>query len=163
MSVGTTHGIFCSLVALLQSSQNSTPWRLFPCPEDCSAPLCLTRNCIKFQLPEGQPGSLTLIDTFTHFEVHVDTPYDDVCVDICPLIQQTLFRGIQKAAETFGYHQLFPKLAFLCKCGNMPHLALPADMFNNWMCELEPSKVHGHLTHKYLVWCPEKGNMHVTI
>ena len=22
----------------------------------------------------------TLIDTFTHFEVHVDKPYDDVCV-----------------------------------------------------------------------------------
>ena len=157
------HGVFCSLVAFLRSSQNFSPWRLSPCPEDRCAPLCLTRNCIKFQLPGGQPGSLTLIDTFTHFEVHVDTPYDNVCVRFCPSIQQTLFRGIQKAAETLGYHQLFPKLAFLCKCGNTPHLALPADMFDNWTCELEPNKMHGHLTHKYLVWCPEKGNMHVTI
>ena len=153
------HGVFCSLVAFLRSSdlQNSSPWRLFPCSKDRSAPLCLTKNCIKFQFPGGQPGSLTLIDTFTHFEVHVDTPYDDVCVRFCPSIQQTLFRGIQKASETLGYHQLVPKLAFLCQCGNTPHLALPADVFDNWKCELEPNKVHGHLTHKYLVWCPEKG------
>ena len=157
------HGVFCSLVAFLRSSWNPSPWRLSPCPEDRCAPLCLTRNCIKFQFPGGQPGSLTLIDTFTHFEVHVDTPYDDVCVHFCPSIQQTLFRGIQKAAETLGYHQLSPKPAFLCKCGNTPHLAIPADAFDKWTCELEPNKVHGHLTHKYLVWCPEKGNMHVTI
>ena len=76
MSVGTTWWIFCSLVALLQSSQNSL--------ETVSlSRLCLTRNCIKFQLPGGQPGSLTLIDTFTHFEVHVDAPYDDVGVHFC--------------------------------------------------------------------------------
>ena len=158
------HGVFCSLVAFLQSSQNSTPWRLSPCPEDHSVPLCLTRNCIKFQFPGGEPGSLVLIDTFTHFEVHIDTPYDDVCVHFCPLIQQTLFRGIQKAAETLGYHQLFPKLAFLCiKCENtQPHLALPADTFDYWKCELKPDTVHGRLTDEHLVWCSQKGNMHVT-
>ena len=158
------HGVFCSLVAFLQSSQNSSPWRLSHCPEDRSAPLCLTRNCIKFQFPGGEPGSLTLIDAFTHFEVHVDTPYGSVCDRFCPTIMKTLFTGIQKAAETLGYHQLFPKPAFLCpRCENtQPHLALPADALDNWKCELEPNTVYGHLTEKYLVWCPEKGNMHLT-
>ena len=158
------HGVFCSLVAFLQSSQNSSPWRLSPCPEDRSAPLCLTRNCIKFQFPEGQPGSLTLIDTFTHFEVHVDTPYDDTCDRFCPSIQQTLFKGIQKAAETLRYHQLVPKLAFLCtECENtQPHLALPADALDYWKCELKPDTVYGKLTDEHLVWCLEKGNTHVT-
>ena len=68
------HGIFCSLVAFLQSQ--SSLWKLSLCPEDKTKPLCLTRNCIKFQLPEGAPGSLTLIDAFSHFEVHVNAPHD---------------------------------------------------------------------------------------
>ena len=49
-----THGIFCSLVACLWSQSSS--WNLSLCPDDNTKPLCLTRNCIKFQLPEGAPG-----------------------------------------------------------------------------------------------------------
>ena len=153
------HGVFCSLVAFLRSrSSQSPPWKLALCSEDKTKPLCLTRNCIKFQLPEGAPGSLTLIDTFSHFEVHINAP-QDTCVSFCPSIQLTLFRGIQKAAETLRYLQLVPKLAFLCKCENtQPHLALPADAFDYWTCELNPDAVYGHLTPEYWVWCPEKGN-----
>ena len=131
------HGVFCSLVAFLRSSQNSLPWRLFPHPENSTEPQCLTRNCIKFQLPEGAPGSLTLIDAFSHFEVRVNTQ-QGVCVHLCPSIWQTLAEGIQKAAKTLKYH-LVPKQAFLCKHKNTrPHLALPADAFDYWKCELHP-------------------------
>ena len=152
------HGVFCSLVAFLQSSQNSSPWRLHPCPEDPSEPLCLTRNCIKFQLPEGAPGSLTLIDAFSHFEVHLNAPYD-VCARLCLSIQQTIFIGILKAAWTLGYHQLHPKLAFLCKHGDTrPHLALPADALDYWKCELQPDTVYGRLMDEHMVWRPDKGN-----
>ena len=150
------HGVFCSLVAFLRSQ--SSPWSLSLCPEDKTKPLCLTRNCIKFHLPEGAPGSLTLIDAFSHFEIHINAPHD-MCISFCPLIWHTLFKGIQKAAETLKYRQLVPKLAFLCKCKNaQPHLALPADAFNYWTCEFNPDTVYGHLTAKHLVWCPEKGN-----
>ena len=150
------HGVFCSLVAFLRSQ--SSPWSLSLCPEDKTKPLCLTRNCIKFHLPEGAPGSLTLIDAFSHFEIHINAPHD-TCISFCPLIWHTLFNGIQKAAETLKYRQLVPKLAFLCRCKNaQPHLALPADAFNYWTCELNPDTVYGHLTDEHLVWCPEKGN-----
>ena len=150
------HGVFCSLVAFLRSQ--SSPWSLSLCPEDKTKPLCLTRNCIKFQLPEGAPGSLTLIDAFSHFEVLVNAPRD-TCVSFCPLIWHTLLKGIQKAAETLKYHQLVPRLAFLCRCENaQPHLAYPADAFNYWTCELNPDTVYGHQTAEHLVWCPEKGN-----
>ena len=119
------HGVFCSLVAFLRSPQNCSPWSLFPHPENATEPQCLTRNCIKFQLPKGAPGSLTLIDTFSHFEVHVNARRD-ICVHLCPSIWQTLAEGIQKAAETLKY-QLDPKQAFLCQHENtQPHLALPA-------------------------------------
>ena len=150
------HGVFCSLVAFLRSQ--SSPWNLSFSHEDKTKPLCLTRNCIKFQLPEGAPGSLTLIDAFSHFEVHVNAPRD-TCDSLCPSIWHTLFKGIQKAAKTLGYFQLAPKLAFLCKHENtQPHLALPADAFDYWTCELNPDTVYGHLTPEHFVWCPEKGN-----
>ena len=151
-------GVFCSLVAFLRSSQNPSPWCFFPHPKNATEPQCLTRNCIKFQLPEGAPGSLTLIDAFSHFEVHVNAPYD-VHSSLCPSIWHTLIEGIQKAAETLKYSQLVPKQAFLCKHEDtQPHLALPADAFDYWTCELKPDTVYGHLTDEHLVWCPEKGN-----
>ena len=152
------HGIFCSLVAILQSSQNSSPWSLFPCPNDPTEPQCLTRNCIKVQLPEGAPGSLTLIDAFSHFEVHVKAQHD-VCVCLCPSIRDTLFEGIQKAAETLKYSKLIPEQAFLCKHRNtQPHLAIPADTVGYWKCELNPY-ISGPLTNQHKVW---KGNTLIT-
>ena len=54
------HGVFCSLVAFLQSSQNSSPWRLSLWPADPTKPWFLTRNCINFQFPSA-PGSVTRI------------------------------------------------------------------------------------------------------
>ena len=151
------HGVFCSLVAFLRSSQNPSQWKLFPHPENTTEPQCLTRNCIKFKSPEGAPGSLTLIDTFSHFEVHVNTQRD-VCVHLCPSIWKTLTKGIQKAAETLKY-QLVPKQAFLCKHNTQPHLALPAEEpLNNWTCELN-SDVFGPLKEEHKLWLPKKGNM----
>ena len=152
-----SHGVFCTLVAFIRSSLNSSPWSLFPHPENSTEPHCLTRNCIKFQLPKGAPGSLTLIDAFSHFEVHVNTRRD-VCVHSCPLIWQTLAEGIQKAAKTLKYH-LDPKQAFLCKHENtQPHLALPADAFDYWKCELHPD-TSGPLKEEHKLWLSEKGNM----
>ena len=92
------HGVFCSLVAFLRSSQNLSPWSLYPCPNDPTEPLCLTRNCIKFQLPEGAPGSLTLIDAFSHFEVYVKAEHY-ICVCLCPSIRHTLFDGNSKSSR----------------------------------------------------------------
>ena len=153
------HGVFCSLVTYLQS-QNNSSWRLSPSSESNTVPLCLTRNCIKFQFPEGAPGSLTLIDAFSHFEIHVNAPHD-VCDSLCPSIWLTLYEGIQKAAETLKYYQLVPKQAFLCKHGTdhyTQHLALPAEALNYWKCELNPDSVFGSLRDEHKVWLPKKGN-----
>ena len=152
------HGVFCSLVAFLQSSQNPSPWSLFPHPDNITEPQCLTRNCIKFKSPKGAPGSLTLIDAFSHFEVHVNTR-QDVPVHLCPSIWQTLVEGIQKAAETLKY-DLVSKQAFLCQHDNIrPHLALLAEEpLNYWTCELNPD-ISDRLKEQHKVWLPKKGNM----
>ena len=132
-----------------------TPKKLI---HNLSEPLCLTRNCIKFELPKGAPGSLTLIDAFSHFEVYVNKAPHDICVHLCPSIWQTLVEGIQKVAETLKY-QLFPKQAFLCKHENTrPHLALPAAAFDYWRCKLNPD-ISGSLKEEQKLWLPKKGNM----
>jgi len=110
-----THGIFCSLVAFLWSQSSS--WNLSLCPDDNTKPLYLTRNCIKFQLPEGAPGSLTLIDAFSHFELYVKARHA-IHVHLCPSIYHILVEGIQKAANILKYSKLVPKLAFLCRHEN---------------------------------------------
>ena len=154
------HGVFCSLVAFLRSSLNSSPWKLFPCPNDLIEPQRLTRNCIKFQLPEDAPGSLTLIDSFSHFEVYVQTE-DTICVRLCPSIWCTLVEGIQKAAETLKYSELAPKQAFVCKHRNtQPHLAISADAVGYWKCEQNPDTYYGPLTNQHKVW---KGNYKICI
>ena len=153
------HGVFCSLVAYLRSSQISDPWKLSP-SENPSEPLCLKRNCIKFQLPKGAPGSLTLIDAFSHFEVYINNAPHNICVHLCPSIWQTLTEGIQKVAETLKYPKLVPKQAFLCTEheDTRPHLALPADAFDYWKCKLYPD-ISGPLKEEHKVWLPKKGNM----
>ena len=157
-------GVFCSLVAFLQSSENSSSWSLSVSPNNSTKPLCLTRNCVKFQFPRGVPGSVTLVDAFSHFEVYVNAPHD-ACVAFCPSIWRTIFRGVEKVKETLQYHALQePKRAFLCKhgsdCYTQPaHLAFPADKINYWTCEIDPDTVYGRLTEESMVWFPDlQGN-----
>ena len=152
------HGVFCSLVAFLRSSLNCSRWSLFPHPENITEPQCLTRNCIKFKSPKCAPASLTLIDAFSHFEVHVNTQHD-ICVHLCPSIWDTLSEGIQKAAETLKY-DLVPKQAFLCKHNNTrSHLALlEEEPLNCWTCELN-SDISGPLKEKHNVWLHNEGNI----
>ena len=115
------HGIFCSLVAFLQSSDNSSSWRLSVCPNNSTKPLCLTRNCIKFLFPANAPGTITLVDAFSHFEVYINAPHN-ACVDSCPSIWGTLFRGIEKAKENLHYHKKSPNEP---SSTNMAAIAIP--------------------------------------
>ena len=70
---GPLLGTFCTLICFLVSLNNQfpCPWEIVLLP-DSNTPACLYRNCIHFSIP-GYPGTVSLIDTFTHFEIHVDT------------------------------------------------------------------------------------------
>ena len=65
---GPTKGIFCSLLCWLVSYDNDfpAPWSILT--NDIRAPVCLFRNCIQLEVPKC-PGMVTLIDTYTHFEI----------------------------------------------------------------------------------------------
>ena len=177
-------GVFCSLVASLLSPLNPLHWELLPNPSASSRvrPACVARNCIKFKLPGRYPGSVALIDAYTHFEVHVSAP-GSVCADVCPHIQIEIFRNLTVAAEAMHYSNLAAEVAFLCEfqgthaekesdaetvswwrqlfrklrtadAAPPPHAATISTGGSEdwWTCILDPDKAHGKLEPRHTIW-----------
>ena len=140
-------GIFTSLIAYLQ---NDCSWKLI---FKSGKPVCLHRNCIKFEHPGGQPGSVTLIDSFTHFEVHLAShkrPNADSIV-LCSEIRKAIFNGLERAADTLSYTNLHPEEAVFCKdCEPTPHLAV-VKVDGWWRCSTNP-EFGGELTEGQTPW-----------
>ena len=146
---GPRLGTFCTLTCFLVSLNNQ-----FPCPWEIVLrrksviPACLYRNCIQFSLP-GYPGTVTLIDTFSHFEVHVTTA-ERVAGELCMIVRRAIFTGIKKAHFTLGYSDCTPSPAVLCPCGEgSVHIATVGKDF--WICKEDPN-TYGDLTARQLVW-----------
>ena len=139
------NGIFCALVVYLLSKCS---WK-FACGINGS-PLCVSRSCVCFQL-SGKPTCITLVDSFTYFEVHVKAP-DTKYPKICPMIQRAIFSGLKVAAETLRYNNSTPVPAFFCKCSSPPHAATHTidDEDHYLMCTKSTS--YEPLTKQHAVW-----------
>ena len=142
-------GTYCTLSCFLVTHDNQ-----FPCPweiellPDSNTPVCLYRNCIQFSVP-GFPGSVTLIDTFNHIEVHVSTA-SKVCRKLCTYVRQAILTGVRKAALSMGYNDCTPSAALLCPCGvGDPHVARFGERM--WICS-KNKKMFGELTPPHLMW-----------
>ena len=93
-----------------------SPWSIST--DDIRAPVCLFRNCIQLEVPKC-PGMVTLIDTYTHFEVHVNIPDECaniLCPKVFPIVRKAIFKGVHKAALNLGYYNSSPSPALLCPC-----------------------------------------------
>ncbi len=151
---GPRCGVFCSLVVCLLSSDNQSPgpWQLTKTAED--APRCLHRNCIEFVIP-GYPATVTLIDSFTSFEVHVHIRpelCEEFCSELCPLVRDALLDGLEKARQTLHYSNWEAKLAFFCPCNKgAPHRADLATKQGSWICSDDPLQC-GRLEDKHRLW-----------
>ena len=143
-------GIFTSLIAYLQ---NDRSWKLFFNRD--GKPACLHKNCIKFERPDGEPGSVTLIDSFTHFEVHL-TSCTSVSPRLCSEIHRDIFDGLEKAAHALSYSNLHPKGAVFCSgrgkdCKPTPHPAEVGADRQSWRC-LTDKEFGGKLTEGQTLW-----------
>ena len=100
-------GIFILLVAFLK---NSLDWNVLM---DVSSgrPLCLYRNCVKFNLSTDVEVKITLMDSFYYLEVYLDAP-PGVCQTVCFEIWTSIIMGLGKAADTLGYENLKPLTGF---------------------------------------------------
>ena len=168
-------GLFCSLIASLLSPLSPLHWELLPSPTNRVKPECVVRNLVKFKLPHGLPGAVALIDSYTHFEVHIAAP-EGVCSELCPKIRNVVFQHLATAADAFHYTDFTPESAFLCESAEShaekefaslpwwvkvftkhtappPHAAtfLTSGSGSWWTCSLDPT-VHGQLEERHLIW-----------
>ena len=147
---GPRHGTYCTLTCFLVSHNNQFPcaWEVVLQPHS-NVPVCLYRNCIRFSIP-GFPGSVTLIDTFTHFEVHVSCTDSEVCIELCHLVRQAILTGVKTATLTLGYKNCTPSLAVVCPCEvGTAHVATVGRGL--WICKQDKEK-YGKLSANQLVW-----------
>ena len=145
---GPQNGIFCSLMSHVLSPENThpCPWKL------CLAfnkPTCLYRDCIEFQVFD-YAGSVTLIDCYEYFEVHVSTAEEEK-QELWQHVQNALFSGIETVCETLGYSNNKPRPAILCPRAHSDKTH-PAYIKNElWKCASDP-RVYGKLR-ELNHWC----------
>ena len=141
---GPQNGIFCSLMSHVLSPKHThpCPWKL------CLAfnkPTCLYRDCIEFQVAD-YPGTVTLIDCYEYFEVHVSTAEEEK-QELWQHVRNALFSGIETVCETLGYSNNKPRPAIICPRAHSDKTH-PAYIIKNelWKCACDP-RVHGKLRH----------------
>ena len=150
---GPRHGIFCALLCWLASSENDcpSPWSILTNAD--KSPKCLYRNCVKFKFPKAG-AVITLIDTYSHFEVHVNissSRIDNLCPKILPKVRSAIFKGVRKATSNIGYEYSAPTAALVCPCGVGEAHVAEADLEYGWTCTLD-NDVSGELTPRQCLW-----------
>ena len=121
---GPLMGMYCSTVAYLLSPNNTYPSAWEVVLNDMGNPDCLNRNVIKFSIPQ-KAGSISLIDHFTHFEIHVCT-HPKKEAELWKLAHDAIFAGMKKAGKTIGYTNNTPVPAIICPTHSAtPHPATP--------------------------------------
>ena len=127
---GPRQGIFCALLCWLVSPENDSPASWSISVDDLGSPLCLYRNCVQFDIPDSL-STVTLIDTYTHFEVHGDIPKE------FPLLRKAIEKGLRKAALNLSYSDSSPSPALLCPCGRGEAHAAEIVKSTHWKCSLK--------------------------
>ena len=142
---GPQSGVFCSLMSHVLSLENHSPysWKLHLSSQE---PSCLYRDCIQFEVPNF-PGSVTFIDHYEYFEVHVYTsPAKEK--ELWGHVRKAVFGGIETVDETLGYSNNKPRPAIVCPRTHTesPHPAYIQD--REWICTSD-TNVFGELEAKY--------------
>ena len=86
------------------------------------------------------PATVTLVDAYTHFEVHVQVPVkrtENLCPKLFPSIRKAIFIGLNKAAINMHYSNSTPSAALVCSCGQGDaHIATVNKEIGYWTCSL---------------------------
>ena len=143
---GPRQGIFCALLCWLVSPENDSPAPWSISVDDLGSPLCLYRNCVQLDVPDSL-STVTLIDTYTHFEVHGDIPEE------FPLLRKAIEKGLHKAALNLGYFDSSPSSALLCPCGRGEAHVAEIVKSTHWKCSLKNvAKKYDKLSSDQQLW-----------
>ena len=128
---GPLLGMFCCTVAYLLSPENAHPCPWNVVQNEAGTPTCLNRNVIQFTIPK-MTGAVSLIDHFTHFEIHVHT-HPKKAAKLWKLAHDAVFAGLKKAGNILGYTNNTPVPAIVCPAHpTTPHPATVED--DVWTC-----------------------------
>ena len=143
---GPLMGMFCSTVAYLLSPKHAQ-WKVVK--NEAGTPICLNRNVIEFSI-SNLAGTVSLIDHFTHFEIHVHTHPKKMEL-MWRLAHDAVFAGMEKARKTLGYKNNIPEPAMVCPAHTAtPHPAT-VDKDCVWTCSNE-SRYFGDVVEGTIPW-----------
>ena len=148
---GPLMGMFCSTVAYLMSPENChpCPWRVVQNYET-GAPECLHRNVIDFTVSDFT-GHVSLIDHFTHFEIHVQAHLTE-SAKVWKLAHDAVFAGLKKAGKTIGYTNNTSVPAIICPAHPHPAKPHPATVKKGvWKCSKDSRKFE-HIAEGSIPW-----------
>ena len=98
-------------------------------------PVCMCHNCMQFELPDGEPGSVTLIDSTKFLEIHIKQSLPDS--QVCPLIMEMIMSGLEEAHKSLHYDPPAAVEGMICpgKCGIIEiHYAKVDKTKGFWRC-----------------------------
>ena len=146
---GPLMGMFCCTVAYLLSPENAHPCPWEVVKNEAGTPECLNRNVIEFSVSD-LAGTVSLVDQFTHFEIHVHTHPKKVA-QMWRLAHDAMFAGLKKAGKALGYKSVTPVPAIVCPT----HLATPhpatVDKDCVWKCS-KVSREFGDVAEDTIPW-----------
>ena len=146
---GPLMGMFCSTVAYLLSPENAHPCHWEVVKNEAGTPICLNRNVIEFSV-SNLAGTVSLIDHFTHFEIHVRT-HRKKMEQMWRLAHDAVFAGMEEARKTLGYKNNIPVPAMVCPAHTAtPHPAT-VDKDCVWKCSNE-SRHFGDVVEGTIPW-----------
>ena len=154
---GPKLGVYCFLLASLITEAK---WELL---EEDGYPIQVSRNRVQFTLPGGNPGCVTITDSFSSFfHVAIEPPEDasndricQICEELCPTIRETILTGIRKASQRLNYNNSIPEIAFPCSKHEDLHPAIISST-GLLTCTANP-RVCGEMTDQHQFWLGHKG------
>ena len=143
------NGVFCALVVHLLTTCR---WELQTKDGNLA---CVFRNCIQFKLP-GKPATATLIDSFSFFEVHLNTQSRIIPSEV----RKAVFNGLENAYCKLKYNNSKPVEGFFCKCGSStPHAATRyIEEEDCYLVCSETSNNGGTLCEEHKMWFMEQSS-----
>ena len=145
---GPLLGMFCSTVAYLLSSENAHPCPWEVVQDEAGTPECLNRNVIQFTIPKMM-GTVSLIDHFTHFEIHIHT-LPKKAVQLWKVAHDAVFAGLKKSGKTLGYTNNTPVPAIVCPAHpTTPHPATVQE--GGWKCS-KMAHIFGSIAEDSIPW-----------
>ena len=149
-SQGPCYGLFWKTIASLLISAK---WEI---QQKSKKPSCLFRNCVTCTIPTFA-ATVTLIDSFTHYEVHLRAKHDHLSSNTCVQIRKIILLWLEDSAlslqdTTHHCSPEVPELAVFCPCGkDDAHPAVVKLKQRQWKCTRNPGD-YNVLNERDMLW-----------